>query len=124
MPRHRPTSAPLTVTPISSSPSSPSSSSPSSPSSSSVYPEGECCYHCRYYQPGPVEDSKRSSEFPQRGVYGFCRRYPPQEATTDLTVLGRRLTYPVVSATDWCGEYAAAISPPLRVEKKSGDPGA
>lgn len=44
------------------------------------------CSNCRFFNVGETQ----------------CRRYAPQPATT-----GGKAEWPTVSASEWCGEYAA-----------------
>jgi hypothetical protein len=48
------------------------------------------CGECGYYQAGSPD-------------HGHCRRYPP----TTVSAAGH-VAWPVVAASDWCGEFTAA----------------
>lgn len=78
-----------------------------------------CCANCDYWEPYGEHDEVTELDD------GDCRRYPPsvpclrrvselgiaEPETARNTVL---MAYPVMFATEWCGEFRETASPRIR----------
>ena len=65
------------------------------------------CTDCNFYQP-----IRTAVRLPVNGHFGECRRSPPRVVDAPSSRHAQTLAvFPVVSETDWCGEFVSWPAP-------------